>query len=130
MSIFCGSEEERVPASVFRYYFYEKWALTYSDKSLIMLVDFRDIVFQSDPFQFHLDDWFPDNQLALFQEFYPNMVIYRCVFNSKIMTECYGEESLKQFGRHVIISSGGLIGSRDAVVIWSRSMTTVSLYYY
>ena len=29
-SIFCGSEEERAPASVFRHYFYEKWAANYN----------------------------------------------------------------------------------------------------
>ena len=46
-SIFCGSADERVPASVFRYYFYERWAAAYSTTSNIMLADFRDIIFQS-----------------------------------------------------------------------------------
>ena len=45
-SIFCGVEEERAPASVFRYYFYEKWASAYNQESLLMLADYRDIIFQ------------------------------------------------------------------------------------
>ena len=54
-SIFCGSEDERAPASVFRYFFYEKWAMNYNTDSLLMLADFRDVVFQSDPFAYHTD---------------------------------------------------------------------------
>ncbi len=76
-SIFCGNEEERVPASVFRYYFYELWAVHYSPESLLMVADFRDIVFQSDPFEYHKEGWFPEHQLVVFQEFHPNMVINR-----------------------------------------------------
>jgi len=66
-SIFCGSQDERVPASVFRYFFYEKWATAYNPTSLILLADFRDILFQADPFSYHLDEWFPEFQLAVFQ---------------------------------------------------------------
>ena len=80
-SIFCGSEEERVPASVFRYYFYEKWAALYSENAVVLITDFRDILFQSNPFTYHRNDWFPEFQLAVFQEFHPNMVINRCKFN-------------------------------------------------
>jgi hypothetical protein len=40
-SIFCGNEEERVPASVFRYYFYEKWSANYNHDTLLMLADYR-----------------------------------------------------------------------------------------
>jgi hypothetical protein len=59
-SVFCGSgtstintyintnnntnaADERVPASVFRYFFYEKWAALYSVTSLVMFTDFRGI---------------------------------------------------------------------------------------
>ena len=80
-SIFCGSEDERVPASVFRYYFYELWAVHYSVESLLMLADFRDIVFQSDPFEYHRSEWYPEHQLVVFQEFHPNMVSGSVVSN-------------------------------------------------
>ena len=66
-AIFCGSQDERVPASVFRYFFYEKWAAAYNPQSLLLLADFRDILFQADPFSYHVDEWFPEFQLAVFQ---------------------------------------------------------------
>jgi len=123
-SIFCGVEEERVPASVFRYFFYEKWASRYNAESLVLLADFRDIVFQDDPFTYHLKEWQPEAQLALFQEFYPNMVIGKCKFNSRIMKECYGDEALRTMGSKVIISSGASLGTRDAIIVWSHAMTS------
>lgn len=71
---FCGSAEERVPASVFRYYFYEKWAAMYNESTTILLADFKDVLFQGDPFVFHKSEW-SDYQLVVFQEFHPNMVV-------------------------------------------------------
>lgn len=126
-SIFCGSEDERVPASVFRYYFYEIWASLYSEKSFIMISDFHDMLFQSNPLseKWTSNDWFPEYQLVFFQEFHPNMVINRCAFNSKIMSECYGAEALRQYGGRIILSSGAVIGTRDALVYWSHAMTQV-----
>jgi hypothetical protein len=123
-SIFCGNEEERAPASVFRYYFYEKWSANYNHDTLLMLADYRDILFQSNPFHYHLDEWFPEYQLAVFDEFYPNMVINRCRFNSKLMKECYGDEAIRNFGSHTIISSGAIMGQRDAIMVWSHHMTS------
>lgn len=123
-SIFCGSEDERAPASVFRYFFYEKWAMNYNTDSLLMLADFRDIVFQSDPFAYHKDSWYPEYQLSVFQEFHPNMVINRCRFNRKVMSECYGQEALRKYGPEVIVSSGAIIGSKDAVLVWSHHVSS------
>lgn len=102
-SIFCGSSDERVPASVFRYYFYEKWASMYADTSLLMFTDFRDIVFQSNPFEYHPTEWNTEYQMVVFQEFHPNMIIKRCRFNRKIMTECYGEDTLQTIGNRYFI---------------------------
>lgn len=62
----------------YRYFFYEKWASHYQQSSLILLSDFRDVIFQADPFGYHIDDWYPDHQLAVYQEFYPNMVRNIC----------------------------------------------------
>jgi hypothetical protein len=124
-SIFCGSADERVPASVFRYYFYEKWALHYSTSSFLMFVDFRDIIFQGDPFLYRVEEWFPEYQLVLFQEFHPNMVINRCAFNTRMMGDCYGANTLRLLGNRVIISSGAAIGTRDSILTWSHYMTLV-----
>jgi len=122
-SIFCGSQDERVPASVFRYFFYEKWAAAYNVQSLILLADFRDIVFQADPFSYRLDEWYPEFQMAVFQEFHPNMVINRCHFNRRVMEECYGKEALRSLGNRVIVSSGAALGARDAVLTWAHHVT-------
>jgi len=128
-SIFCGSEDERVPASVFRYYFYEIWASLYSEKSFIMISDFHDMLFQSNPLseKWTTNDWFPEYQIVFYQEFHPNMVINRCSFNSKIMSECYGAEALRQYGGRIILSSGAVMGTRDALVYWSHAMTLVCM---
>ena len=49
-------------------------ALLYTENSLLMATDFRDIIFQSDPFLYHVDEWRGNYQLVLFKEFHPNMV--------------------------------------------------------
>lgn len=89
-----------------------------------MLADFRDIIFQSDPFMYRTRDWSSGHQIAFYQEFYPNMVIERCRFNRRIMQECYGDDALRQYGPRVIISSGAAMGMRDAIIVWSHSMTS------
>ena len=57
----------RVPASVFRFYFFELWAALYSDTSLILISDFKDVFFQADPFAFKSNHWMPDYHLAVFK---------------------------------------------------------------
>ena len=49
-------------------------ALIYTENCLLMATDFRDILFQSDPFLYHVDEWRGNYQLVLFKEFHPNMV--------------------------------------------------------
>jgi hypothetical protein len=90
-----------------------------------MISDFHDVIFQSDPFTYRLMDWQPEYQLQLFQEFHPNMVINRCIFNSRIMRECYGDEALRVHGGKIIISSGAALGIRDAILVWTRTLTQV-----
>lgn len=34
---------------------------------MVLLADFRDIVFQADPFAYHTAEWFPEFQLSVFQ---------------------------------------------------------------
>ena len=124
--IYCGNEDERVPSSVFRYYFYEKWSALYNENTMILITDFRDIIFQKNPFLYHQNDWYPEYQLSVFQEFHPNMVIERCFFNRRIMTECYGDSTYNSLKRRIIISSGAIIGVRNGILLWSHHMTMVS----
>ena len=57
----------RVPASVFRFYFFELWAALYPENSLILISDFKDVFFQADPFAFKRHHWMPDYHLAVFK---------------------------------------------------------------
>ena len=119
---FCGSEEEKVPASVFRYFFYEKWAAAYNETIPILMADFKDVIFQSNPFIFHVKEW-GDHQLVLYQEFHPNMVLQRSPQHLVLFRECYGEEMLAVHGHKTVISSGTVMGIRNAVLLWAHAMT-------
>jgi len=117
--------------SFIRYYFYEKWASLYPSRAQLLVTDFRDVVFQSDPFSYRRQDntnnnWFPDHQLAVFQEFHPNMVIGRCSVQRSVMLECFGDDALRLYGSRVVISSGAFLGSRDGMLLWVHHMTMVS----
>lgn len=122
-NVFCGSNGDYVPASIFRYYLYEKWAINYRETSLIYLTDFSDTFFQSSPFIYHPEDWFPDYQLVLFQEVYPNRVIGNYQSSGSMVQECYGTEGYNKLKRETMISSGALLGTRNGVLVFSRQMT-------
>ena len=120
---FCGSEEERVPASIFRYFFYEKWAAIYNETSSILLADFKDVIFQSNPFIFHNEQWGIDYQLILTQEFHPNMVLNRSPQHKQLFNDCYGDTLFERHGHKTVISSGTVLGTRNAILLWSHSLT-------
>jgi hypothetical protein len=73
-----------VPVYLFRYYLYVYWARQYSPRTSILLSDFRDVVFQSNPFTYMPQSWRSGGpySLAVFNEFYPTKLISQCVFNS------------------------------------------------
>jgi len=108
-----------------RYYFFEKWASLYSSRALLLVTDFRGVIFQSDPFSYRRQEWFPDHQLAVFQEFHPNMVIGRCSFQRSVLLECFGDDALRLYVNRVAISAGAFIGSRDGMLVWAHHMTMV-----
>ena len=90
------------------------------------MTDFRGVIFQSDPFSYRRQEWFPDHQLAVFQEFHPNMVIGRCSFQRSVLLECFGDDALRLYVNRVAISAGAFIGSRDGMLVWAHHMTMVS----
>ena len=53
------------------------------------------------------------------------MVIDRCRFNRVMMSECFGDESLRSLGHQIIVSSGATMGTKDAILVWTRHMTLV-----
>ena len=119
---FCGMEEERVPVSVFRYYVYEKWLAAYSPSSMVLLADFRDIIFQADPFQYRVQEW-KDYPLQVFLDFHPNMLMSRSREYRRLFMSCYGPDILRLRGSMVSVSAGAVVGTREAAIFWARQMT-------
>jgi hypothetical protein len=126
--MYCGTSQEKVPANVFKYYFYEKWATRYDSHSYILMVDMKQTFFQSNPFvRFDTsslrENRFRDN-LAVFQESHPNLLIGRSSRHSRAIQECYGEETGRLLASRIPISAGAIIGTRNAQIVWSRRLTT------
>jgi hypothetical protein len=74
------------PLAMLRFYLYQFWARQYEPQARILVTDFRDVFFQSNPFKYKPNEWGPPRyQLVAFQEVYPNKVIYRCPFNKGLI---------------------------------------------
>ena len=125
-SYYCGTQEERVPLSAFKYYFFELWATVYHHTSFILATAFVDTFFQSNPFHYHLSDWYPDNQMAVYQDFHPNRVIHRYKPGKLVLSECYGESSsaIITMKSRIAISTAAFMATRDGALIFSRQITT------
>lgn len=116
--------EPKFSINMVRFYLYQWWASMYSEDALIMLSDFRDVFFQANPFAYRTWDWAPPvSQLVVFQEAYPNKVIYRCPFNGGWISNCYGQEGLKRVGSNTVSCSGVTIGVRDAIIVYAHLVT-------
>ena len=110
---------KKYAVNVLRFYIYRWLATVYDPSTLILLSDFRDVFFQSNPFTYRAFEWAPPaSQLVVFQEAHPNMVINRCQFNSKWISECYGADALKQIGHNTVICSGVTMGTRNAILAY------------
>lgn len=78
-----GDNTPPVSINMIRFYMYQWWAKKYLPTALILVSDFRDVFFQSDPFTYQTADWAPQRsstpiaKFVAFQEPYPNKVIYR-----------------------------------------------------
>jgi hypothetical protein len=107
-----------------RFFLYKWWAMRYPSNSKIMLADFRDVVFQSNPFKYHHKEWFPSHQLAVFLEAHPAKVIGRDVFNSGWIRSCYGQEGLEVIGTFTASCAGISMGTRDAVLVYTHLLLT------
>jgi hypothetical protein len=49
----------KVSINMVRFYIYQYWTSKYNSDALIMLSDFRDVMFQSDPFKYRTFEWAP-----------------------------------------------------------------------
>ena len=111
--------------NMLRVFMYKWWASMYHSDAIILLTDFRDVIFQSNPFLYRSDEWSsPRYQLVVFQESFPNKMIYRCMFNSGWIRGCYGEDTLKFVGSNPVSCSGTVMGTGQAIIAY------VSIYLY
>lgn len=107
------------PITLARYFVYQAWAAKYSPSAYIMISDFRDVLFQSNPFKNKIADWGPTNyDLVLFQEAHPNRVINRCPHTGGFLLGCYGKDVYRKIGANTISSSGVIFGTRDAIIVY------------
>ena len=109
----------QISIKTIRFRLYEWWSSIYKPSALLMLSDFRDVFFQTNPFTYQPEDWYPPRfQLVVFQEAFFN-IIGRCPFHVRWFTDCYGIETLQKFQNLPIICSGVTIGSRDAIMAYA-----------
>jgi hypothetical protein len=109
------------PIAMIRYFLYEFWATKYDSFAWIMVSDFSDVIFQSNPFQYRTEEW-KSFQLLVFLEHHPTKVINRCIFNKGWIEACYGNEAIVKYGSNTVSCSGVTMGSRDAVLLYSHVM--------
>ena len=115
-------EDRRAPRPVAtaRYELYYAWSLQYSEKSWIMLIDFRDTYFQSNPF-----DSFDSSKppaLMLYEENRESLNLGKSEFNSRWLKTAYGEDTEKKFSSKPVICSGSTIGYNEYIRIYLRGM--------
>jgi len=114
----------KYPICAIRYYLYLWWARQYDQTTYFMISDFRDVIFQSDPFQYRKFEWAPPAyHLVVFQENHPNSVINRCEFNKYWLSACYGSDALQKIGHNTVICSGISMGTRDAILVYVSRLT-------
>lgn len=115
--------EADFPITLARHYAYQTWASKYSKDAYIMVADFRDVLFQSNPFKNKFEDWGPSNyDLVLFQEAHPNRVINRCPHTGGLTLGCYGKDVYRKVGPNTISSSGVIFGTRDAIIVYVSAL--------
>ena len=109
------------PVNMLRYYFYKWWARIYDPSAVVMMSDYRDVMFQSNPFDYRKFEWQPPvAQFTVFQENHPIKVIDRCVFNAGWIESCYGSKALKKIGSNTVSCSGVSFGTRDAIMVYAE----------
>jgi hypothetical protein len=121
-----GTNDPKVSLNMMRYRLYLWWASKYEKNTNILIADFRDVFFQSNPFLYMPNQWAqPVSQLTVFLEAIPLKAIYRCPFNSGWIRGCYGREALDSVKMNPVSCSGTSLGSRDGILVYVSSLPPV-----
>ena len=110
--------------NMIRYHLYRWWAMKYEETATVLVSDFRDVFFQSNPFEYHTKDWnFPKHDLVVFQEAHPLKTLGRCPFNSGWLQGCYGRKVLHMLSHNPVSCSGVSMGTRNGILAYAYMMT-------
>ena len=108
-----------------RYGLYEYWMQYYDPQSYILILDFRDTYFQSNPFA----SFGPYGQrnpkkyeLHLYAENWDVKSIGKCGFNSLWIGRCFSKASLAALKPQAVICSGSTLGNYMAIDFYIATM--------
>jgi hypothetical protein len=116
------TSDTKFSINMLRYHLYRWWTMRYAADTQILLADFRDVFFQSNPFKYHPKEW-NSHGLVVFQEAHPLKTIGRCPFNSNWVRNCYGSRTLIQISNEPVSCSGTTMGNRDGILAYVYLMT-------
>ena len=116
-----AEKNKRLPIELLKYQIFKLWALDYPTATNILLCDFHNVFFQTNPFGFYANQW-KHNDLVVFQEAHPLKSVARSKDIANTITECYGSLGLLQVGTNPLLTSGAIMGSRDGILIYSHSL--------
>ena len=110
--------------AIIRHYLYLSWLQHYSEDSLISVLDFRDTVFQSDPFVYleGLIRQGDSTELWLSGEHMPYKRIRNCVFNTGWIRDCYGRAESDKWGPYTVICSGSIFGTKRGMEVFETRL--------
>jgi len=122
--VMCNFMNEQLSITLMRMFIYQYWAVKYPDTTYIMMTDFRDVMFQSNPFtsKNKFIDWGPKSyDITMFTELHPNRVITSCRHSAYTLKSCYGKSLHDQIGSNTMVNNGILFATRNASLIYVSS---------
>jgi len=128
----CEFLDEHLPITLIRSFIYQYWALKYPDTTYIMMSDFRDVFFQSNPFteKNKFNYWGPSAyDITFFAEHHPNRVISRCKHTSTTLNYCYGRSMTDQIGTSTIINNGVVFATRNSSLIYVSFISIMTILH-
>jgi hypothetical protein len=107
-----------------RYAMYEYWLRYYTERSYILILDFRDTFFQADPFLSFgpIATRTPKFELQVFAENHRVKSIGKCVYNSLWIGRCFGRQALAALSSYPVLCSGSTLGSYLGIKHYVRTM--------
>lgn len=111
--------KEDMPVTLLRFFAYQEIISKYASSSKVLMTDFRDVFFQSNPFkQKYVSQMSKSNDIFFFQEPHPNRVINRDSQNLYFISLCYALDVTRWVATNTHSSSGAVMASRDAALAY------------